>query len=504
MPEPGLFSDPILHQATLDVLPAGQPAYLVGGSVRDALLQREVHDFDLAVSQGSLQLARRLADALEAAFYPLDEVRKTGRVVWTRPDKRRTVIDVALLRGEDLDADLRARDFTINAMAVELRQPERLIDPLGGLQDLRSKILRVCSPTSLEEDPVRVLRAFRLVVDFNLKISPETKTLLRQAAPRLSQVTPERVRDEIFRILGGIHPEVALRLLAHFKALEQVLPELAALPGVKQPVPHVMDVWEHTLAVVQRLTTVLNLLSARYDPDASGNLAAGLLTVRLGRFRQQVQEHLQTPVSAERSLRSLLNFAALYHDAGKPHTRREEPDGRVHFYEHEKVSAELFTARAQALRLSTHEIERIRTIILHHMRPLWLAAGTAPIQRRAIHRFYRDTGAAGIDICLLSLGDVWATYGHTLPQGVWRKHLDAVRLLMDAWWEQNSHIVSPPPLINGTDLIQALGLKPGPKVGELLNAIREAQAEGAIVDREGALDFARAELRHEKRSGLIP
>lgn len=500
MPDPGLFSDPILRDAILEALPVGQPIYLVGGSVRDALLQREMHDFDFAVPQGALQFARRLANALGAAFYPLDEVRQTGRVIWSRPDSRRTVIDVALLRGQDLAEDLRARDFTINAMAIELRQPQTLIDPLGGLQDLRKKILQVCSPSSLEDDPVRVLRAIRLVGDFSLKISTETKTLLRQAAPRLSQATPERARDEIFRILDGSHPEVALRLLSHFNMLEQVLPELTTLQGLEQPAPHIMDVWEHTITVVQRLSTVLNLLSAHYDPDASGNLAAGLLTVRLGRFRQQVQEHVHTQVSTERSLRSLLNFAALYHDAGKHQTRKEDPSGQVHFYEHEKISARLFTARAHALRLSTNEIDRIHTIILHHMRLLWLANNTAPISRRAIYRFYRDTGAAGIDICLFSLGDVWATYGHTLPQSVWRKHLDVVRTLMEAWWEQNSQLVSPPLLINGSDLIGALGLEPGPRVGELLSAIREAQAEGKITDRDGAIAFAQAQLRLQKHS----
>lgn len=498
MPEPGLFSDPILHDAILGVIPAGQPIYLVGGSVRDALLQREMHDFDFAVPKDALQFARRLANALGAAFYPLDEVRNTGRVIWNRPANRRTVIDVALLRGKDLEEDLRARDFTINAMAIELRQPQMLIDPLGGLQDLRSKILRVCAPSSLVDDPLRLLRAIRLVVDFSLKISAETKALMRQAAPRLSQVTPERVRDEIFRILDSSHPQVALRLLSHFKALAQVLPELETLPGVKQPAPHIMDVWEHTLTVVQRLSTVLNLLSEQYDPDASGNLTAGLLTVRLGRFRQQVQEHIHTQVGSERSLRSMLNFAALYHDVGKPQSRKEEPGGRVHFYEHEKISAGLFSARAHALRLSTNEIHRIRTIILHHMRPLWLANSTTPISRRAIYRFYRDTGAAGIDICLFSLGDVWATYGHTLPQGVWRNHLDAVRLLMNAWWEQNSQLISPPLLINGHDLIQALALEPGPQVGRLLEAIREAQAEGKVVDREGAIALARTELLQGK------
>jgi tRNA nucleotidyltransferase/poly(A) polymerase len=187
----------------------------------------------------------------------------------------------------------------------------------------------------------------------------------------------------------------------------------------------------------------------------------------------------------------------LYHDVKKPATRSVQEDNRIRFFKHDELGAQTVMQRARDLHLSTPEIERVKTIVRHHMRPLLLSQLDGPPTRRAVYRYFRDTGPAGVDICLLSLADSLGTYGAALPHDRWEHQLDVVRNLLSAWWEQPQEKVFPPALVNGHDLMQALKLEPGPKIGELLEAIREAQVTGQAKTREQALEFARQHLRQE-------
>jgi putative nucleotidyltransferase with HDIG domain len=482
---------PVLAQVRA-VLPAGAPAYLVGGAVRDLLLGRASHDLDFVVPQEAIATARKAANLLGGAFFVLDQERDTGRVLLTGEAQERYFLDFTSFRGPDLESDLRARDFTINAIALDLRQPEALVDPLGGAQDLRARLLRPCSPTSFEADPLRILRCVRLAVEYELRLSPETRQLLGQALARLSMVSAERVRDELFRILEARKPAVALRILDMLGALEYVLPELNTLKGVTQSPPHVDEVWPHTLNTVQKLGALIDTLRPEHDPEAAANWALGLVALRIGRYRGQFSAHLAENLNPNRSLRALLLLAALYHDIGKPASRQVEPSGRIRFFDHDQLGAQLAGKRGLKLHLSNNEIERLTTIVRHHMRPLLLAQAGATPSRRAIYRFFRATGPAGVDICLLSLADTLATYGPGLPQAIWVQQLDIVRTLLEAWWEQAEEKVSPPILLNGHELMESFGLPAGPEIGRLLEELREAQATGEIKERAEALEFVRA------------
>lgn len=479
------FSD--LLDRVRPLIPPDLQVFLVGGAVRDALLACPTHDLDFVLSGDVLGFSRRLADRLGAAYYPLDVKRGTARLIFINPDGSRDVLDFARLRGHDLESDLRGRDFTINAIALSVHNPQVLVDPLGGVADLRAGQIRSCSPTTFQEDPVRILRAIRLAAAFEFRILPETRKQMRQALEGLSQVSAERLRDELFRILEGPKPATAIRALDLMGALPHILPDLPALKGVKQSAPHLLDVWEHTLDVLQKLEAVLAGLALQHDPDAAANLAMGQLSLRLGRYRQQIHTHLAAGLNPVRDLRAILFLAALYHDVGKPATQQVDESGRIRFYEHEKVSAQIVSKRSHFLRLSNTEIERLRTIVRHHLRPLLLAQSAQLPTRRAIYRFFRDTGPAGVDICLLSMADTLATYGPSLPQDTWAHQLDVVRALLEAWWERPEENVSPPALVDGNSLIQTFDLKPGPLIGRLLDMVREAQAAGEIVDRQDAL-----------------
>ena len=464
--------------------------YLVGGSVRDALLKHPSHDLDFVLEKDALRTARKVANALGGAYYTMDEEFQVGRVVLADAGGNRQVLDFAALQKADLEGDLRNRDFTVNAIAIALNDPATLIDPLGGVEDLLKKRLRVCSPDSLNQDPVRVLRAVRMSSSYQLAILPETRSLIAPAVQRLGEVSVERLRDEFLKVLDAPKPVVSLRMLDLFGVMEQVLPQVAEMKGVTQSAPHIYDVWEHSLHTVGGMEQILKLLDETYvhENEYGGDLLSGLLSQRLGRYRKEISAHLNTDLVADRSYRPILFLSALCHDFTKPRHRTVEDSGRIRFIGHETSGAQEITRQAAALRLSRAEIQRLSLIVQNHMRPWQLAKQTELPSRKAVYRFWRDTGPAGVDIVLLSLADLVGIYGHTLPQDVMQKHLDVARTLLEAYWE-TPHQIAPVMLLNGSELMEIFQLEPGPQIGELLDSLREAQAVGDVETRDQAIRF---------------
>jgi putative nucleotidyltransferase with HDIG domain len=495
MPIPFSYS-PLIDRVR-ETLPE-QEIYLVGGAVRDILLTRLSPDLDFAVPSKGISLARRVANSLNADFMVLDDVRDTGRVIFRESAGIRIFLDFATYRGDSLEEDLRARDFTMNAIAFNI-QDQTLIDPLNGASDVRNRLIRACSPTSLRDDPVRILRAVRQAAALGFKIQPETRRAMKSAVHLLPAVSAERLRDEIFKILAGPKPEASLRALEMLGVFPNLLPELPSLKGLIQTAPHIYDVWEHTLKVLGYLENILAALAPGYSADNTNDLFTGLLTLRIGRFREQFAAHFAESLNADRSVRPVLFLAALYHDIEKPSTKSVDDQGRIHFYEHEERGAETVTRRAEAFNLSNDEIDRIRKIVRYHMRfhsfTNRMEGEQKEPSRRAIYRFFRDTGEAGVDIVLLGLADLRGTYGPTLAQETWTAALDVARILLENYWEKREETVAPPRLVDGNDLMQELRIKPGRAIGQLLEGIREGQATGKIASREEALGFAKQQLK---------
>ncbi len=507
MPAPFTFS-PLLdsvHAAVPDV-----ELYLVGGAVRDALLNRVSHDLDFAVPENAIATARRVASALKADFYILDESFDTARVIVSAENGLRDILDFAAFRGADpstssgrsLESDLRGRDFTINAIAFDLRK-QTILDPLNGAADLRAQMIRACSETSLHDDPVRILRAVRQAAAFGFKIELETRKAMKQAASLLPKISPERQRDELFKILEGPRPDASLRALEMLGVFPFLLPELSQLKDVKQSEPHVYDVWEHTLSVIQHLDGLLADLAPGYSAEKTNDMLTGLLTLRLGRYREQFAEHFAKSLNADRSMRALLFLAALYHDISKPATRSVEETGRIRFFDHDQVGAKVVSERARVFNLSKDEIERLEIIIKNHMRFHFFTSRMEGEKkepsRKAIYRFFRESGEGGIDLVLLGLADLRGTRAHSLSQETWVAALDVARILLENYWEKPQETVAPPRLVDGYDIIKEYKIQPGPLVGQLLEAIREAQATGKVSTREDALEFGREWLKENQK-----
>jgi putative nucleotidyltransferase with HDIG domain len=276
------------------------------------------------------------------------------------------------------------------------------------------------------------------------------------------------------------------------------MPELIKMKGVEQSPPHVYDVWTHTLAALDHLDQILSALRVGYDAKNTNDMFTGLLTLRLGRYREKFARHFSEPLNIDRPHRSLLFFAALYHDVCKPETKTTDENGRVRFFDHEIKGAEVVAERARSFNLSNDEVERLRVIVKHHMRfhnfASRLEGEKQTPSRKAIYRFFRDSGKAGIDLILLALADMRSTRASELTTEAWTAYLDVARILLENYWEKPEEVVAPPRLLDGNALIKELSLTPGPRIGKLLEAIRENQAAGKIETREQALAFAREEM----------
>jgi tRNA nucleotidyltransferase/poly(A) polymerase len=464
-----VFEPPELPELVAEVRDAAgaAPLWLVGGVVRDLLLKRRVHDFDFVTAGDGLAIARAAADRLGAPYFPLDSARGVGRVVLQREGVRVTV-DVAQLRGPDLGSDLAARDFTINGMAIDTWAPEALIDPLGGQGDLRAKVVRACSPTSMADDPVRTIRAVRLAAQLQFRLDPATRAAARAAADGLASVSAERRRDEFVRCVGGPRAPAAVRALETLGLMPYLVPELATIKAG----PDGGAAWEQALGTLTRLQDLLAVLHPVHDVDAASDLTLGLVSVRLGRHRAALGEHLEQPVSDERPVRWLLMLAGLLQALERPEQVRE---------------------RLTELRFSSEEARRTVAMV-GAQREVLAIAQALPVGRRTIYRYFRDWRAAGVEAVLLALARYLGALDGPPAAEAWNAMLDAASALLRGYFEAHEAVVAPAPLLTGDDLIAELGLKPGPKLGELLEALREAQAAGEVGDREAALTFARGQV----------
>lgn len=450
-----------------------RPVFIVGGAVRDALLGRPVHDVDLAVAGGGVRLARRIANALQGDFFPLDRERDVGRVL-LREDEGQITVDVAAFRKPDLLSDLADRDFTVNAMAVELAGDcDLLVDPLGGEADLRAKLLRQCGPHSLSADPLRVLRALRLAAQFGFRIETQTLSSIRAQAGRLPDVSAERLRDEFWRMLALPRVAAALRAAAATGALKSLAPELAALQNKAAGSEQHEDAWQETLAIVDRLQRLVSAFGPRRDDQRGASFGVGMLVMQLDRWRPQLQAHLRHAWPDGRAHGALLMLAGLYCLTGR-----------------EGDAAAAGLARASALRLSNAERERIRKILELQREPLQLDARSD----LALYRFWRRAGEAGVDACLLAAARALGQAGSRLNHEDWLVGVDAITRVLQARFERRESLLEPESLLDGHALMGALGLSPGPTVGILLEHLREAQVTGRVNTQEEALVEARAWL----------
>jgi len=426
--------------------------WLVGGAVRDAARGVEAEDLDLAAGRG----AARLVAELEALWQRrLFRFRKRGVTTWrTRVHERE--VDIVDAGGRGIERDLARRDFTINALAFDLRE-HTLLDPHDGLRDLSRKRLRVPRASVLREDPLRALRAARFLAALpGFRLEPATRAGVKRCGKALARVSRERIFGELDRLLRAEDPVRGLQALDDLKLLRAILPELVPMKtcvaGAARP-----SVWKHTL------------------------LAIGL-AVKPGRLpgAAAVREAEQARV---------LRFALLLHDIAKPATLDRAGDGRPTFHGHEVLGERKAGRLLKRLKAPIDLERRVAQLVLFHLRPHHLADAGAP--PRGIRRLVRE---AGDDLPLLVLHAACDAKASGSPAGEaaarWRRLRPVLVQLLD--WHERMQRAPLQPLVSGKDVMELLGIPPGPAVGAVLRMIQELQEDGGLRDREAALSYLRA------------
>ncbi len=470
-------------------------AYVVGGSVRDALLGRELHDLDITLSGDGLAFGRVLAERFGGYFVELDEVNAVARVVDAGSSWGVHHIDVARLQGS-LEDDLRRRDFTIDALAVPI-DGDVVVDVCGGLADRSAKLVRMNDATVFDADPLRLLRAARIAHETGFKIESSTRASIRERASTVVSVAGERQRDELARIFALDDVYEALRTLDELGLMDVLLPEVAAGRGVAQPGEfHAYEVFEHNMRAVEAMDIML-----ADDPPADRPWVHDAVWEAFAWCADEMRAYLAAEMSEGRSRRAILKFAALLHDVAKPQTLTIEPGGRVHFFGHTDLGAEIATKIMRRFRFSSNETRFVATLVAEHLRPVQLSAiGEAPT-RRALYRFYRALGDAAPAVLLLALADAASARGPSMTSEGWVQHVRYMNRLLVRSREEEG-IVSPPRLLSGRDIMFELQLAEGPAVGMLLEALLEAQAAGEIADRDEAIAFVKSEFERADARGL--
>jgi poly(A) polymerase len=476
------------------------PVYLVGGAIRDAALGRPVADLDLACA-GARSLAASVARAFKGTLVTLDQDNAVYRLVLP-PARGRGLrqIDVAEILGRDIQEDLARRDFTANAAALELTPdlkasvPEdAFLDPRGGLADLARGVLRVEDDKPFKDDPLRLLRAFRIAAQTGLTLEPATIALIRKHRRLVREPAGERVQAELLALLAVPGASAHLAAMDECGLLTALFEDLEPARRCAEDYYGPGGVMKHSLDVCARTDFLLTDFRRIY-PDIA----------------RAFGEHLAARASGGVAERAVLMLAALLHDVSKPETARTV-NGRLRFFEHDTRGAERAGKILRDLRFSREHADTVAEIIRHHLRPGHLAASGETVTDKAVYRFFRDLGERAPGL----LAVCWGDHASYMPEARLRRllsaacgaprraaparlrteearktvrHLQLVSMLLRRYFDQDRAPV-PARLLDGSEVMKALKIPPGPKVGDILERLREAQAEGKVRDRTQALAF---------------
>ncbi len=482
--------------------------FLVGGTIRDIILGREPTDFDFAVSGSGLELAAAFARKIRGSLVVLSEPDDEARVVFHRD----LTFDFNGFGDRTIEDDIRRRDFTANALAVEIL-PDGvgdLLDIVSGRRDITERLLRPVTPDSLTLDPLRLLRAIRIGLELDFRIDESVFDLGR--AVTLSQTAPERIGAELLRIMESPGSYGFIRKLFDIGRLQEILPELG-------PLLEDEDLREHSLRTYYKIEEIVtdDSFFRRFDPEWTAYFDRwGLSEVTSDKDKGQSQEPDASPDSSQPTVdgpepesshcqtgaaaanpgtpepsplpfrRGLLKLAGLLHDQAKPETRFINVQGEVHFYGHDNLGARAAGRIGRdRLRLSRAQSAMLSTLVAEHMR-LHLLATAPDLTDRAVRRFFRDLGEEAFGLMILCFADGWATAGRTC-------HLeDTITRMIDQRRAEAAKL-KVKRFVTGNELI-ALGLKPGPAFKVILQELEDLQLEGVISSTEQGLDYLKAHL----------
>ncbi len=480
------YPDTVVEALAALIRKRSSSCYITGGTIRDWFLGLESKDLDITVAQDGFGWARELARKLRCTFVPMDADEDVARVVW-----QGVCIDFSSFRegAKTIEEDLQKRDFTFNGMAVmypeqipaawdSVELPE-ILDPTGGQQDLREKIIRSTSAAVFVSDPLRLLRAYRFMAAFGFSIAPLTQKQIHEHIHLLFLAAEERLAYELDNIMAVPDAITTVEAMHENGVLEELLPELYRGVGVEQPASHHLDVFEHGIAALKQMEIV------QRDPEKY-----------FPGFGDLFIEYLQ---GERRKIR--LKWTALFHDLGKPETHeiREDRDGRITFYNHDKEGSRIFEIIADRFKWSRDDAKFVSLFISIHMWPFHLnnARRKTGLTTKAYLRLIKTVGEEYPGLFMLAMADSLAGCGTGKPPGM---ETDMASLFRDveAAYRQAIKPALAERLLTGNDLKEIFSLEPGPQFREIFDALESAQVEGEVNDRAQAVAWVKNYLKLHK------
>jgi len=457
--------------------------YVVGGWLRDKLLGRLNRDLDIASLKDPLRLAKKFANKVKGKLIILDKNNKIYRVI-LKGHKELEYVDFAKMKGPDIFSDLPKRDFTINSFAAEISangglETSKPIDPCSGTRDLKKKLVRMTCPQSFKDDPLRMLRAFRIASELGFKIEPLTASAIKRDAKLIVKSAPERTRDELTRIFSNDHSAEWVSLLDRSTLLEQLLPEITPMKrSARKFYFHPNGLWQHCFETLESIESIFLELNKYFGIE-----------------RPQIEAHLREPLSAGTDRKILLKYVALLHDCAKPECAKRCA-GKTRFLGHEKGGAAKIGKIFARLKMGKKETQIAKLLVENHMRPVSLSQ-TGTVTQRASFRLFRDIGANTPDLLLLALAD-WHSYKR-IKTGKSKNLKMQEAVLKELISRYYAHLkkLDTPKIIDGNIIMNNLKLEPGPIIGQLLRLVAEAQALGKINTKAEALALALRVLRRK-------
>jgi poly(A) polymerase len=467
-----------VNQAVLEIARQSDvDAFLVGGYVRDALMglynqSNLPNDFDYAIARGSaIDFAKSLAEKLCGHFVLLDEDLDTARVVLDSG----AMIDCAGCVGGTIESDVQRRDFALNAVAWSPDKPDEVIDLVGGLADMQTRTIRAIDEKNFDDDPLRLLRAYRFAAVFGGTIEPNTKDMIARRVRDLVRVAPERISYELFAIMETSRAAAIVKEMGEAGLLEVVFPELTPTRKVTPNAFHHLGLWDHSLEA---------LLQAEE---------------KIPEMPEWARESYASELSGTLTRLAATKIACLLHDIGKPDTWAITPEGRHSFYGHDRLGADMAEMTAKRMRWSKPVERLVVKLIRWHLRPGQLFHQGPPTDR-AVHRFYRTVGNDTPELLLLSFGDLRATRGAGLEEETRQSLQRSLHELLDGYLVFKNSERSRVRLLDGNQIMQLLDVKPGPVLGEVIQALEEAQALNEVSNRSEAVQFVRDWYAQKYRS----
>lgn len=444
--------------------------WIVGGYIRDLLLHKISKDIDFVVDGNAKKTAQLFAKKTKGTFITLDDFNKIYRVVVN--DR---TYDFSKKQGKTILEDLSRRDFTINAMAIKADWrleigdvSKNLIDPFGGIADLKHKIVRAISEKNFIDDPLRILRAYRFAGQLNFEIESRTEKLIKKHNKRLKSVSPERIRNELFLIFESQAGYPAILKIHQSGILNEIMPELVLTKNTARCYYPEMGVLGHSFRA-------LKVLEKFYAENFKSVFA---------KFYKKINLHLEERLGGAKSVKrkTLLKLAALLHDVGKT-AAAKKIGGRLRFFGHEDIGAEKINIIGKRLKLSNDEIKYLKILTKHHMR-LGNLTSAKNLTDKAAWRFFRDLGEEAIDLIVLSVTDAF-----TYPKSRTRTlHKIMGNKLLNKYFNEKKKVF-PVKLLNGCEIMKILKIPEGPMVGKILQKLEESQVTKKVNTKDEAKKF---------------